>query len=403
MSLPNVGHQVVGTHSHPQASAPAESTGKLQEYPLFVMLSSRPGIDLTRGDGTSSGHGRSSGLGSSKQQSVGQQSVRVQHPPQWFPIEDRPWAKAIDSLGNSVRDTHVMKQTFALPPYHIFSGPDDIGMARRLHSYLRIRGWCFDQVFDAPAHGQTKMTAAQWRVALEGGYYFVEYEHLDSRVQPIASKEDIARLPPRPDHDNRNANGKRERGEQITNQRLSKMDKRTRDRIDVNVRMHVHAGFAPYDEEEGVYWRGHLKKLADVRGDLSLYRSIMWELSVLHFRLEFLLLDELCYPYPTRPPTPSAIAHRQIFVTSIWGGGNLSVAEGDRLTSGEFGQRASAILRLGECMSPWGFPSLQSSQVAVIDGTHFRRREQDTIVFYVERFHQRFGRIPCIPLEKPLV
>lgn len=339
--------------------------------------------------------------GSSKSKQTRLQAVRPEKRPEWFPPEVCGWSEAIDSLGCSVNDGHDLKQTFSLPPYHLFGGEAPHVVARKFHNFLRIRDWILAEVFDAPAHGQVMMGAMQWRVAIEGMYYFLEYSHLPQDVRPIAKAEDIAKLPLRPGHDDRNSNGKRERPSQGGSNRTLKNDRRTRDRVDINVRLNVHAGFPPYEETQTAYYLSRELRLTDVEGDVRLYAEVVWDLSVLHFRLEFLALDAICFPYSDHPPTPQMINSRQMYITSIWGGGCLTSTVNDGLTSPVFGLRASAILRLGECMQPWGFPSFGRAVIITSNSPEYQRREQETIIFYVRKFHAHFGRIPMVPLSPP--
>ncbi|PCH35465.1 hypothetical protein WOLCODRAFT_156156 [Wolfiporia cocos MD-104 SS10] len=57
---------------------------------------------------------------------------------------------------------------YHLPPVHLFCKSGTPFHATIMHNWLHIRQWCFSRAFNPPVHSKVQMTAAQWRLALEG-------------------------------------------------------------------------------------------------------------------------------------------------------------------------------------------------------------------------------------------
>ncbi|PCH35466.1 hypothetical protein WOLCODRAFT_156157 [Wolfiporia cocos MD-104 SS10] len=134
---------------------------------------------------------------------------------------------------------------------------------------------------------------------------------------PQSSIDEIARLPPLPNHEKEpGAQPEAMRG---CKAKLLKQQSRmcTTDRIDVAVVLNVHGGFAPYDARAVCpSWGTRHVTREVVEGAQDLWAEVVWELSVVSFQLEFLHADRALAP--THYTVEDDILLRKQLVTDIW-------------------------------------------------------------------------------------
>ncbi|PCH40630.1 hypothetical protein WOLCODRAFT_159689 [Wolfiporia cocos MD-104 SS10] len=275
-----------------------------------------------------------------------------------------------------------------------------------MHNWLCIRQWCFSRAFDPPAHSKVQMTAAQWRLALEGRYYRFPYDH----AAPQSSIDEIARLPPLPNHEKEpGAQPEAMRGHKakLLKQR-SRM--RTTDRIDVAVVLNVHGGFVPYDARAVCpSWGTRHVTREVVEGAQDLWAEVVWELSVVSFRLEFLHADRALAP--THYTVEDDILLREQLVTDIW----LNNEEDamllrpnweeqtpcDGLVHRDWQRRRHSVTGMVRVLASW--PDSGHLYVPQENCTQsdFEHAEEIAIRFYATAYRRKFGRLPTFPLQCP--
>ena len=300
---------------------------------------------------------------------------------------------------------HSKPQVYFLPPLHLFyaATPTSVITVQKVHNWLRIRDWCFDQI---RKRDEILMTTYQWRVALEGRYCAVPYDHLKVKIN--VTPEEIGRLPPPgPDFKRRrldeNSKTKRHNGETLQHRRVAS-------RLEINVRFGLYGGFLPYDPSERVAWG----KLSLNAQDLStpahsnVIRGVVWELSVANFRLELLRLDRDLLSVVYGDPDTTLAARREAVICYIWKNEWArpvweDSTEYDPLTSPVWTSRIQPIKQLSLVISLWpgGERFAKWDLTVAKDCRVFEQFEYDVILFYTRTFHAQYGRRPILPLVQP--
>ncbi|OBZ65235.1 hypothetical protein A0H81_14715 [Grifola frondosa] len=238
--------------------------------------------------------------------------------PLWLPPPSPEWVVARQAFQAMVDDSRYDPEAarlYSVPPLHVFYTDPSREL---LHNWIRIRPWCLQQIFNPPKHGKVLMTKTQWKIALQGKYYAVDYS--GCRRDPESPLCDIKRLPIAP------SPSKRPRIEpggsvQGANSRRPYADHRMSDRVDINVRFGVYAGFLPYNREERFKWGGTSVDYNTIVSNNDIAVHVLWELSVLNFRFELLMLDRIEAPH--RYGTTAAQVQRESLVVEVWGGGDI--------------------------------------------------------------------------------
>ena len=343
---------------------------------------------------------------------------RRDSPPVWFPPLAPGWKQALSRIeSRAYGDEENRRLVYPLPPIHLFHKSENEKMGEKIHNWLRLRLWCLIQVITPPEHRMVSMRTSQWRIALEGRYYAVKYQW-PKGVRPQASSSDIDRLPSPP------PTIKKARLDSIpvrtpaqvhTRQRALdqvasvKAAKRLAERADVHVRFGIFGGFGPYDPSSVFQW-GDMKvdrRMADK--DEVLWREIVWELSILNFRLEFLQLDRDLVPEFHPQTDESLAAEREAAVFKIWGEGLRPMweqkhAKFDELTSTVREVRIKAVKLMSLVVRSWPggkeklLPWNDTLTEFELSWTSF---EESVFEFYIETFLVFHGRLPHIPLDQP--
>ncbi|GJE90281.1 hypothetical protein PsYK624_064100 [Phanerochaete sordida] len=321
------------------------------------------------------------------------------------------WAKQSESISSieafmlaNFRDDTSQALTYHLPPPHLFYAGDFSGpiIVQRVHNWLRIRDWCIEQGTRPCLPRFTRMTAHQWRTALEGRYHIVPYD--PQTVHPKSSSEDIAKLAEAP-HDM-----KRRRTNTSPDKFRTKAQPRLADRIDINVRFGVHAGFAIYSPVEKSPW-GKMDLDAQgisTFGSPALVNEVVWELSVASFRLELMDIDRDILAPVYNHPDCSLAARRESHVCHVWQERCIRPMwtrdlACDALSSSSWDERIPAVKQLAYVISFWPagqrFRAWNDSNA--VDAEAFARFEYDVFLFYARTFSEVRGRRPVLPLLRP--
>ncbi|PCH45157.1 hypothetical protein WOLCODRAFT_159423 [Wolfiporia cocos MD-104 SS10] len=185
---------------------------------------------------------------------------------------------------------------------------------------------------------------------------------------------------------------------------------RTTDHIDVAVVLNVHGGFAPYDARAVCPSWGtrHITREV-VEGAQDLWAEVVWELSVVSFRLEFLHADRALAP--THYATEDDILLREQLVTDIW----LNNEEDavllrpnweeqtpcDGLVHRDWQRRRHSVTGMVRVLASW--PDSGHLYVPQENCTQsdFEHAEEIAIRFYATAYRRKFGRLPTFPLQCP--
>ncbi|OBZ78481.1 hypothetical protein A0H81_01593 [Grifola frondosa] len=309
---------------------------------------------------------------------------------------------------HSSQTTSPRPQLYSLPPAHLFYSEGSL-IGERFHNWLRIRMYCLAQATDPPADGRVLMTTNQWRMALEGKYYALPYRSLV--VQPVSLPTDIARLPSNPDVDPSTLKRTRELEDGETHEACSSGErrrfKRIADRIDVNVRFGVHARFTPYQAALTMPSWGQLnvtRAVADM--DRTLWGEVVWELTVMNFRLEFLDVDQDLLPALYAEEDTSHAARRQNDLKHIWSPhGYLRpmwcTCRTDELGAMDWTVRRHAFVQWARAMEGWPSACLQCNEEDLQARDHYDAFECKVVEFYCRAFYQQRARLPTVPLVCP--
>lgn len=188
-------------------------------------------------------------------------------------------------------------------------------------------------------------------------------------------------------------------------------------RIDVNVRFGVHAHFAPYNSAESFPWGSSNVSLEMATVDRVLQAEIVWELSVLNFRLEFLALDRLLRKDIYEHDDQRAAAERESALFAIWNSGGVSPMwevspeSIDPFSSRSIRNREDMIKRMANVLATWpggesAFQLYQYQDHNVNGHVHSSRGsfidfEESVFRFYIQLFSKTLNRLPTVPFLQP--
>lgn len=324
--------------------------------------------------------------------------VRPENPPSWVPPEAPGWSSAANCCG--LGDEEEFPKSYHLPmPYMFFQArADNRGVMVRLHNWLRIRLWCIKQVVETASHGMVLMSGNDWRTALEGAYYQVNIEPIEGEDAERTSRRaaQLALLPKDP----RSDGSPPPKRQKVDNAGGRERRRRLAARGEINVRFGLHAGFHPYDFSETSQW-GSASISHEGMKSSDLWAEVVWELSVLNFRLELLQLDRIhC---PSLYIVADGGFSRSQAIADVWGRDGLvsvqwTTARNVDLLSGSSDVRTPALQRLATVLAEWP------------GGSHLREMcrkwpevnsDRDIYLFYIRSAHAVFNRIPAIPLVQP--
>jgi hypothetical protein len=206
------------------------------------------------------------------------------------------------------------------------------------------------------------MSTQQWRFALEGTYYIVEDDTTRSILyaNPIleAHANKLPIHPPDPKRSRRTLGDsstsrrtKRSKGQGPNNNRLA-------DRLEVAICFGVHGGFDPYTKAETVRWGCIDLNAALILADRELLHKVVWELSVVNFRFEFLDLDRTILKAVYTYPDESLAAHREYIICNIWNNGSICPAwmddpSPDPFSHGTWIEQVDAVKQMLSVISYW--------------------------------------------------
>ncbi|KAH9916550.1 hypothetical protein B0H21DRAFT_827959 [Amylocystis lapponica] len=323
--------------------------------------------------------------------------------PAWAPQIAPGWRDLTLSLSALARHPNSAI-LYALPSLHIFYMTPRTMAGERIHNWLHIHTICFGAVLSPPRHFSVLMTAAQWKVALQG-----QYMHLDDdmdRVLLHSHPADIEALLQathaskrhRVDADRPSAQGDDCR--QFAQRRLA-------DCVDINVHFGVYEGLAPYASTMIEQW-GEMsvsREDADTRDNLA--AAVMWELSIFHFHLQLLDLDR---ELAARNYLGSTAVHArpcERVVMDVWGGYRVQpmwedVDDCDSLGAADWRMRKPRVMALGHLMQQWPLSnSLPRAREVGENKDAYLKYEHNIFQFYAVSFHRVRGHLPVVPLSLP--
>ena len=351
---------------------------------------------------------------SGKAEKLPRSASRPDERPSWVPGETVAWERALSN--SRLGDEGEFPKTYHLPPPFLFFtlGGDGEGAIARIHNWLRIRRWCISQVVDPAFHGMVLMSASEWRIALLGEYYQVRHEAGPDEDAEVAAARatEIARLPPNPRAEQmpkRLTERDLESGPPTKKPRVVKENssgKKQRalaaSRGIVNVRFGLYGQFVPYDKTFVAGWRSQQLTFEPLRVASNIWAEVVWELSVLNFRLELLQLDRH-YCSEQYAGLDGGFARSQT-VAAIWGDDGMiapdwsGTVEGDCLCSPRLDVQVAALQRFANVLSAWPGGSVLeplTRKWPVVDG------DVTLFAFYVPAAHGVLNRLPTTPLCQP--
>lgn len=361
-------------------------------------------------------------------------SNQVEDLPNWAPNLAPGWRFAL----REVRQGEWSNASFRypLPSCHIFLGKQkNDTLALWIHNWLRIRMWCLTQVplhSPSPHHHllttmqvinppqrdrRVLMTIHEWRAAVEGRYQQMPYNEND--VRPQAPLEDIKKLPL-----GSLETGKPHRPESFsTHNKKSKWRlsmSRLAARIDVHVRFGVYAGFSPYDAAVArCQWGNQEITSSHALQDRDLWAEVLWELSVMNFRLEFADLDRELLPHVYKDADQRFAAAREAKVCGIWLSAGIrlmwhrsdsqALDEQDPFSSLDSAHARHVVRSMAVVMADWPSPRRirDAKQLLYpprgVDQSQslFDEYREDVYFFYTQTFYETRGRLPTAPYLQP--
>lgn len=315
--------------------------------------------------------------------------------------------------------------TYALPPVYLFFVQDRATLGHRVHSWLRIRSRCINQVLEPPPHAKVMMQAAEWRIALEGAYYAMVDD--ESTVRPQSTREDIERLPPsprgfkrlraepKPIKSNRSRavagskdiNQVQDNGVMQRTKSTHAADRRYANRVDINVRFGVHLGFEPYTPDLVCQFGEKSITRLDADTDDKLAAMVLWELALFSFRIELLLLDRAIMAACWAEGEDARVRERA--VKMIWDTGSVRPQwewdpSQDALTSPVWGVRMVRVRAFASVLRDWPRgEDLKWLDIHETDEAAFCEFEQRVYKFYALTFFAYRSRLPTLPICQPAI
>lgn len=262
------------------------------------------------------------------------------------------------------------------------------------------------------------MNVDDWRFALEGRYWSMTFDNTEfpDIKGPSSPAADLAKLPPPPvgyvatsSHSDSTA-----RNHQAKKHRMRNVARSAR-RIDVNVRFGVHACFPPYNSQDVFPWGNTAVSLADASKNRALQGEVVWELSVVGFRLDFLMLDRRLRTEMYDRDEQTA-AERESAICAIWNGDGVIPMwqtfpeDIDPFSSRTKATREIMIKRMANILVTWSGGELalqqylrrgQGNERAGVARASFADFEDAVFRFYITTFTKTMNRLPTIPYCQP--
>ncbi|KAI0039136.1 hypothetical protein FA95DRAFT_1612817 [Auriscalpium vulgare] len=313
--------------------------------------------------------------------------------PSWLPATNVHWAPIEAKLASLSEVQNAKPIQYSLPPFHAFTG----NVALKMHNWLRIRPHCFLAVHSQEER-PTTLTASGWKVALDGSYHSFE-QRPHAKHRSLYSPDLIAQLPPHPATPP--TLGKRREPHQ-SSRTLGGQDKRVAEKLNVAVHFGVMCGFPPYHPDDRPLWRNQLVSASRTESDQLLWQEVVWQLSIKHFRLELLQLDEEIMAEIGEPST----YQRHLDWLGVWNGGldvTTDPANLDYILSEDWIWRRAGVLRLRALVHAWpdfGDSDIDNMEVT-ISPSAFNAYEVTLYEAYARYFYKRRGRLPTFPLARP--
>ena len=354
---------------------------------------------------------------------LAESAARPSERPSWVPVESSAWTAAVKSCGLGDEDEYP--KTYHLPPPNLFytANAEKSGTMARLHNWLRIRPWCIQQVLHPAAHGMVLMSAMEWRVALQGDYYQVRFEAADDDDPVVVAQRaaEMARLPENPRIDQQNPSVPARAGPsgapaakkvKLDNAKVRSQRNALVARGVINIRFGLYASFAPYRERDVVGWRQRKYTLElatqgtevlQLKDAVDVWAEVVWEVTVLSFRLEFLQLDRhFC---STHYEGQDGGFERSQRITAIWSDDRmidpdlLSKENLDRLSSPHLAVKTAALQAMAGILCAWPGGEVVEPLIAQWQPL---QGEVTLFSFYIRSAHRVFNRLPIVPLTPPL-
>lgn len=268
----------------------------------------------------------------------------------------------------------------------------------RFHNWLRICLWCIQQVSETATHSMVLMSGNDWRTVLEGTYNQVNIEAVKGETAERTSRraEELAKLP----KVLRSEEGPSRKKQKADNAEGRERKRRLAAHGKINVRFGLHAGFSPYAFSDAPQWGSRSISYEDMQSS-DLWAEVVWELSVLNFRLEFLQLDR--YYCPSLYSAADGGFSRSQAIAIVWGSDGLVSVQWMTARNVDFlscssDVRVPALQRLASVLAEWpGGSHLHDIcwRWPAVNG------DRDIYLFYIRSGHSVFNRMPTIPLVQP--
>lgn len=354
--------------------------------------------------------GSSQSRGTSQANNNKRRANRPDKRPAWLQPEPPIFSHAADTV--QLYDVYGNVNLYVFPPPHLFYGLSETsrGLHVMLHNWLRIRGFWMHRVLNGARDDTTLMTQEEWRIALLGDYY---------RIQDLDRISVIPRCP-EADHNalplsqktfklrNTDVDPTKKRKGRKPGQMVDRyQDARLASRAEINVLFGRYGNFQPYDDDAGPHpWGSRSFNLENLREDPELWRQIIWELSLLNFRLEVVDVDRRLYPGGYTCGEDEVL--RINAICEIWSDVGSLVPLWERrkgpsldslsTTDDEHLRCALRIFAKIMCVWPGGHAmDAYVSEACNMNATVYSR----IISFYFHSAHTVLSRLPTIPLSLP--
>lgn len=170
----------------------------------------------------------------------------------------------------------------------------------------------------------------------------------------------------------------------------------------------MYAGFEPYEQDMSAQWGNLTVTHSVANSDEQLWAEVVWELSVLNFRLEFAGLDrQLAADFYLRDDQ-SIAAHREASVFRIWDTCGIrplwqvEALGSDPLGSESWVTRQSSVKLMAMIMQAWPHGrTLAWDDFYTVSKDAYLAYEHNVFKFYATTFRSCRGRLPTVPFIQP--
>ena len=318
------------------------------------------------------------------------------------------WKRGADFC--KLEDVNGTRMLYCFPSPHMFykATLDSESALRQMHHWLRIRAWCLQQVIhgEGSNHGMVLLTTPEWEIALNGNY--TRIVDLPDAVRPKSSQHHIESLPVREGEYRKPSTEKKKKD---SPNQLRARARNLAARVDINVRFGVIAGFKSHDACQQNPWGKLLLTEASLKNNRVVFQEVVWELSILNFRLEVLHVDRIRCPHLYQGSDHGL--ERSMQVARVWSEVDGLVApswqhmaEVDDLSASDLSVRGKAWRRFAVVLADWSHAGW------VMEGVPRSALESDVdqvsdfyqvllVQFYLRYAHTTLRRLPTLPLSCP--